>query len=199
MEATYWDGKTPLDVGHVALVYGASAYDPDYPSIEEGQEVTILAKDRQPSREVFIVRWYDDHGYIRVSPLVPHCIHPVSQNTKRAQDFVNMFDDLHSIRLNPKDVQKVFDKLQEVEQDVFQDEGIEVNIWGNAGLHFLVGKTPLTVKLWSSDYTVEDDQIGISVDVLAVATGSSIAPQQKGSFYWFDIPTQATFEQNRRK
>jgi hypothetical protein len=110
-----------------------------------------------------------------------------------------MFDDLHSIRLNPKDVQKVFDKLQEVEQDVFQDEGIEVNIWGNAGLHFLVGKTPLTVKLWSSDYTVEDDQIGISVDVLAVATGSSIAPQQKGSFYWFDIPTQATFEQNRRK
>ena len=145
METTYWDGKTPLDVGHIALVYGASAYDPDYPSIEEGQEVTILAKDRQPSRDVFIVRWYDEGGYIRVSPLVPHCLHPVSKNTKRAQDFVNMFDYLHSIRLNPKDVQKVFDKLQEVEQDVSQDEAIEVTLWGNAGLDLLVGKTPLTL------------------------------------------------------
>lgn len=195
METTYWDGKTPLDVGHIALVYGASAYDPDYPSIEEGQEVTILAKDRQPSRDVFIVRWYDEGGYIRVSPLVPHCLHPVSKNTKRAQDFVNMFDYLHSIRLNPKDVQKVFDKLQEVEQDVSQDEAIEVNLWGNAGLHFLVGKTPLTVKLWSSDYKIDDDQIGINVGVLAVATNSKVTPQQAQSFYWFDMPVQASFNQ----
>lgn len=193
METTYWDGKTPLDVGHIALVYGASAYDPDYPSIEEGQEVTILAKDRQPSRDVFIVRWYDEGGYIRVSPLVPHCLHPVSKNTKRAQDFVNMFDYLHSIRLNPKDVQKVFDKLQEVEQDVSQDEAIEVNLWGNAGLDLLVGKTPLTLKLWSSDYKIEDDQIGINVGVLAVATNSKVTPQQAKSFYWFDMPVQASF------
>lgn len=193
METTYWDGKTPLDVGHVALVYGASAYDPDYPSIEEGQEVTILAKDRQPSRDVFIVRWYDDAGYIRVSPLVPHCLHPVSKNTKRAQDFVNMFDDLHSIRLNPKDVQKVFDKLQEVEQDVSQDGAIEVNLWGNAGCDLLIGKTPLTLKLWSSDYKIEDDQIGINIGVLAVATNSKVTPQQAQCFYWFDIPVQASF------
>ncbi|BDU13275.1 hypothetical protein [Escherichia phage phiWec190] len=193
METTYWDGKTPLDVGHIALVYGASAYDPDYPSIEEGQEVTILAKDRQPSRDVFIVRWYDEGGYIRVSPLVPHCLHPVSKNTKRAQDFVNMFDYLHSIRLNPKDVQKVFDKLQEVEQDVSQDEAIEVNLWGNAGLDLLVGKTPLTLKLWSSDYKIDDDQIGINVGVLAVATNSKVTPQQAQSFYWFDMPVQASF------
>lgn len=195
METTYWDGKTPLDVGHVALVYGASAYDPDYPSIEEGQEVTILAKDRQPSRDVFIVRWYDDGGYIRVSPLVPHCLHPVSKNTKRAQDFVNMFDNLHNIRLNQKDVQKVFDKLQEVEQDVSQDGAIEVNLWGNAGLDLLVGKTPLTLKLWSSDYKIEDDQIGINVGVLAVATNSKVTPQQAQSFYWFDMPVQASFNQ----
>lgn len=193
METNYWDGKTPLDVGHVALVYGASAYDPDYPSIEEGQEVTILAKDRQPSRDVFIVRWYDDGGYIRVSPLVPHCLHPVSKNTKRAQDFVNMFDDLHNIRLNQKDVQKVFDKLQEVEQDVSQDGAIEVNLWGNAGLDLLVGKTPLTLKLWSSDYKIDDDQIGINVGVLAVATNSKVTPQQAQSFYWFDMPVQASF------
>lgn len=195
METNYWDGKTPLDVGHVALVYGASAYDPDYPSIEEGQEVTILAKDRQPSRDVFIVRWYDDGGYIRVSPLVPHCLHPVSKNTKRAQDFVNMFDDLHNIRLNQKDVQKVFDKLQEVEQDVSQDGAIEVNLWGNAGLDLLVGKTPLTLKLWSSDYKIDDDQIGINVGVLAVATNSKVTPQQAQSFYWFDMPVQASFNQ----
>lgn len=195
METTYWDGKTPLDVGHIALVYGASAYDPDYPSIEEGQEVTILAKDRQPSRDVFIVRWYDEGGYIRVSPLVPHCLHPVSKNTKRAQDFVNMFDYLHSIRLNPKDVQKVFDKLQEVEQDVSQDGAIEVNLWGNAGLDLLVGKTPLTLKLWSSDYKIDDDQIGINVGVLAVATNSKVTPQQAQSFYWFDMPVQASFNQ----
>lgn len=195
METNYWDGKTPLDVGHVALVYGASAYDPDYPSIEEGQEVTILAKDRQPSRDVFIVRWYDDGGYIRVSPLVPHCLHPVSKNTKRAQDFVNMFNDLHNIRLNQKDVQKVFDKLQEVEQDVSQDGAIEVNLWGNAGLDLLVGKTPLTLKLWSSDYKIDDDQIGINVGVLAVATNSKVTPQQAQSFYWFDMPVQASFNQ----
>lgn len=195
METNYWDGKTPLDVGHVALVYGASAYDPDYPSIEEGQEVTILAKDRQPSRDVFIVRWYDNGGYIRVSPLVPHCLHPVSKNTKRAQDFVNMFDDLHNIRLNQKDVQKVFDKLQEVEQDVSQDGAIEVNLWGNAGLDLLVGKTPLTLKLWSSDYKIDDDQIGINVGVLAVATNSKVTPQQAQSFYWFDMPVQASFNQ----
>lgn len=199
MEATYWDGKAALDIGHVAQVYGASGYDPDYPSIEEGQQVTILAKDRQPSREVFIVRWYDEAGLIRLSPLVPDFLHPVSKETKQAQEFVDMFNYLHNVRLNMEDVKKVFDKLEQVEQDVSQDAGVEVTIWTSAGLDLLVGKTPLTVKLWSSDYTVDDGQIGISVEVLAVATNSNITPAQKGAHYWFDIPNQATFEQNRRK
>lgn len=195
MEEFYWDGQTEPDIGHVVHVNGMDFENAYYPSIPHGQKATIIAKDlQQQTTEVFIVRWYDDNEIIRLCPVVKTHFQPYSKTSAEAKQFADMFNYLHNVHLNEKDVQKVFDKLKEVEQDVSQDAGVEVTIWTSAGLDLLVGKTPLTVKLWSSDYTVDDGQIGISVEVLAVATNSNITPAQKGAHYWFDIPNQATFE-----
>ena len=78
MEEKIWDGKDPLEVGHVARVK-KSTTGPGFSGLyhipEEGQHVTILARDKQNgATPVWIVRWYDKDLNICLSPIKAHLL-----------------------------------------------------------------------------------------------------------------------------
>lgn len=164
MEEKIWDGKDPLEVGHVARVK-KSTTGPGFSGLyhipEEGQHVTILARDKQNgATPVRIVRWYDKDLNICLSPIMAHLLEaPCSEE---ALIFVSAFQKATGLTLDVKDVQKALDIIEEDNDTTSNDELVEVTILSSADIREIENcDFPITFKMSQKDVQSSGSCFGI--------------------------------------
>lgn len=200
MEEVLWDGKSKIERGHIVTVHGCDIGSSYYNAIPEGQKATVIGHDMQQNCvPVLLIRWYDLNSVIRLDVVTENNVSSALV-TSEAQRFSDVFYEVHNIRLSPRNVQAVLDKLAEPEQNVSQDKMHEITLLSSAGCEQLeILDFPITLKLASDQFKVDtddEDMVGISTHVLSCLLSLYDDAEKlatRNSHWWFLIPTEATF------